>query len=84
MTAEKLELNKEYAWQDIIEAYPDMYAFISEPKFDSFGNITSGILVAVCDFAHREETASRIIIDQKINCIVRRTTPNKYSWCSIL
>lgn len=36
MTAAELELNKEYARQDIVEAYPDMYAFISEPKFDSY------------------------------------------------
>lgn len=83
MTINELELDKEYTWHNIVEAYPDMYAFISEPKLDPFGNPISGILVAICDYAHREETAARIIRDQNIECIVRRTTPNKHQWVVI-
>ena len=77
MTEEKkLEFNRRYTWNDIIETYPDMYAFLAEPEFDEQDRLASGILIDVCDYEHREEVSQRILFDEKIKCAVFRTTPN--------
>lgn len=65
-----------YTWNEIVEAYPNMYAFLAEPEFDEHGKLASGILVDVCDYEHREEVLRCILLDKKIECAVFRTTPS--------
>ncbi len=69
----ELELNKRYTWEDIIEAYPDMWVYMSEPVYNEDRDLISGILLAVCDFKNREDICANLYAQGK-KFISRRTT----------
>ena len=73
MQTKKLELNKRYTWEQIVEAYPDLWVFLTEPDFEDDYNVRSAVLIAVSTFEEREATHVRLR-KENIKFICRRTT----------
>lgn len=55
-----LELGKRYAWDEIIEAYPNKYAFIRDVERGPHQEILSAVLLDVCDFEGIDAIAARL------------------------
>ncbi len=75
MNTKTLELNKRYPWKEIVEVYPDMWAFLIKPEFSSSGDLISGILIAICKYESRETTAASLFT-KGIDYTMMRTTSN--------
>ena len=50
-----LERGKVYKWSDIVSAYPDMWAFVTDVKKDE-GAIQTGKLLDIVPFERKSET----------------------------
>lgn len=73
MQTKILELNKRYTWEQIVEAYPELWVFLTESDFKDGYNVKSGVLVAVSTFEKREATHVRLH-NENIKFVCRRTT----------
>ena len=69
-----LQMGKKYAWSEIVEAYPDKWAFITDVKMKD-GEILTCKLLAVCNAEERYMYVRQYLKD-KIKFECERTTFN--------
>ncbi|MCM1219505.1 MAG: hypothetical protein NC548_33920 [Lachnospiraceae bacterium] len=70
----RLELNKKYNWQEIVQTYPDLWVIITEVK-ERAGEIKSCKLLDVCTADERANYMSKYInLNIELRC--ERTTFN--------
>lgn len=68
-----LESDKIYNWNDIVNSYPNMWAFITDIEEDDDGMIQSCRLLAICSYEKKENYVVQFM-EQGIDFDCVRTT----------
>lgn len=70
---ENLKYNEVYTWEEIGKVYPDMYAFITDVKYDKYEEIKKCKLLKVVPYERKDQTILEYI-KQGIEFDCERTT----------
>lgn len=75
-----LEFGKRYTWDEIAEAYPDMYAIYStvDQEKDPVHGVISCVLLDICTYEERDEAFKRAWDRYGYTIAMDRTTEKRF------